>query len=1007
LLLPQTALPQEAVRLEGAAQPVPVDSAGARGRRGGAREATPPAAANQPAAEADKPNQPAAGEKKQGEAAAEKKAEPPTEVKRPDAPPKEANPDELKVVLNADGLVPAFNFEGQPWPPVLQWYKELAKCSLDWQELPTGYVNVFTQRPYTLDEVRSLLNRYLLARGFVMIQRDRVISVFKMENIDPSLVEHVTSEIELFNRKPYDVVKFAFTLPKSMDPAKAKDELKQVLNPKAKIMPLVSTKQVLIIDAVANLQSISQLLNEERLKEEGKSPLREFVLKYRRAEEMIDILYVTLGQDPKSKPSQQELQLRQQELQIMQQMAQRGTDVAKMLKPDGPPVFLTYNRQKNSVIANAPEEQMKIIEATLKMHDVPIGGVEPVATAATAKVDRTMKTDTFKLKTLNPTSLKSTLEDIGGLDPFTVLKADQAGRALFVQGIASDHVRIKQLIEQLDGEKRELWVVNLRRLPADEAAVSIRELVLGEKEKDPNSQSPYSSYSYYEYQRDMMRGPQVNEHEGFRVVADVINNRLLLTVNKEERRQITELLAQLNEFPDGRRDPRGVRVLDRQEGVDIDQLLKQLSTMWENSEGQPLIIQKQEQKPPVTSEISDEEKKKKEETDKAAKAKDKAVQIGHALATLTAFSPPLGAAATPVPNPPQAGATTVEAGAQEEKPAEKAGAQPTPGAGTQPPTGPPPVSLTVTKDGRLVISSTDSEAMDRLEALLEQLSPPQPRFKVFPLTHMDCYDMYLNLRDVYSEELKGNSQYMMDWYGRMQQVSGKDRGAGLSRRPKLMITWDPPTNSILVSNASADQLNEIDQLIKAFDKPAPATTLKTRRSAPIKIRYSRASIIAAALKEVYVDWLSSRDKEFNTGDERRQSSGREQLTEIKFGNPTAGEGLSSRAKINIGGALSIGVDDVANVLLISCDAELYDGVVDMIQRLDEEAAPKMSIVVHPLSGTVKVGELQKTLNDSVGRPWLGDRPADQVAPAAAPQQNNNNNQNNQPRNNNRGRGRGN
>jgi hypothetical protein len=58
---------------------------------------------------------------------------------------------------------------------------------------------------------------------------------------------------------------------------------------------------------------------------------------------------------------------------------------------------------------------------------------------------------------------------------------------------------------------------------------------------------------------------------------------------------------------------------------------------------------------------------------------------------------------------------------------------------------------------------------------------------------------------------------------------------------------------------------EIEQLIDEYDRPAPADSVKTRRTAAIKVQYSKASTVAEAIKEVYRDLLSSRDKEFDRG----------------------------------------------------------------------------------------------------------------------------------------------
>ena len=571
---------------------------------------------------------------KKKEGAPRRQEEKPADVQRPEQPPKEADPKQLEVVLDGDGLVPAFNFQGQPWPAVIQWYAKLASCSSDWQELPNGYINIANQRPAGLEEVRNQLNRFLLARGFVLIQRDRAVSVYKMENLDPSLVDQV-NELELYSRKKFDVVKCAYALPKGMDATKAKDDLKQVLNPKAKIMPLVLTKQMLIIDAVANLQTVSQLLNEERLKEDDKSPIREFVLKYVRAEAVIDILYIELGLDPKTKPSQMELQLQQQKMQIMQQMAKHGTDMSSMLKKDGPPVFLSYNRQKNSVIANAPDEQMEMIDKLIKILDVPIGGVEAAPVTTSKEVDRTIKTATFKLKTLNPTSLQTTLEEIGGLDPFTVLKADATGRALFVQGITADHERIKSLIEQLDGEERVIKMIQLRRYPADLAAVSIQEL-MGVQKKDSNEDS---QAAYYRALANMYstRGSSTSKddsHDGFYVSADSVNNRLLIRANKLELEMITNLLRELGEVPAERKNGVATRVVEPP-GEDI---LDRIRKAWGQTEENPLLIDGAPKSTATSNEKTEESEDNKQKAQSTTPAKDRGVQLETPVNTAAVFA---------------------------------------------------------------------------------------------------------------------------------------------------------------------------------------------------------------------------------------------------------------------------------------------------------------------------------------------------------------------------------
>ena len=93
-----------------------------------------------------------------------------------------------------------------------------------------------------------------------------------------------------------------------------------------------------------------------------------------------------------------------------------------------------------------------------------------------------------------------------------------------------------------------------------------------------------------------------------------------------------------------------------------------------------------------------------------------------------------------------------------------------------------------------------------------------------------CFD----LKDYFKEDLEeeGERRYVCDWFGFRSLTGSQDSGpTGLSKRRKLMITYDVPSNSILVANASPSQLAEIEQLIEAFDKPARTDSVEIRDTA--------------------------------------------------------------------------------------------------------------------------------------------------------------------------------
>jgi type II secretory pathway component GspD/PulD (secretin) len=946
----------------------PVAVPGQPGVPPGAQPAGPPGQPGQPGQPPGQPGKPGDNKGKPGEGGDKKAGEGPATVKRPEKPPRVPDPREFDVKLDDKGQVPPFNFIGQPWPDVMQWLANVSKCSLDWQELPNDYLNLTTQRTYSLDEVRDLINRHLSARGFISVQSGELLSVFKIEKLDPSVVRRV-KEDELYDLKPYDFVKVAFELPEGMEVDKAKEDVKQVLNPTAKIFPLVSSRQLLVMDSVANLRTVSELLNQERLIKDGRIVPKEIVLKHARPQQVIEILYVILGMDPKGKPAQTDPQAQAQMMQQMQQMQQQGggRDMAKLMKQQGeqPKVYLAFNRQRNSVLVNAPPEQMKVIERTITYLDVPFGADSGAANAAEVEnTQRVMKP--YTLTTLDPSDFRRTLEEIGGLSPYAEFKTDDDTRTIFAMAPESDHVKIKNLITQFDGSGREFEVIQLRRLPADAVAASINNLMGTQGEKEDKSRNyGYSPWDYDPW-RERQEGRK-KQTKAFGCDADIERNRLLLWANENEMKRVHDLLVKLGEISGGQADARPVRVIAPTDAKDTAALLEKLRTAWSSSGGNELIIKAPPAPKPAPA-VKAEGTEKPAATSAEEPTPDRATKLPSPtrvparFAQLDAALP--AAAPTSPSNDPSAPASANSAGAAEKE--------------TH-----PPVTITVTEDGRLMLSSPDTAALDRMEDMIEELAPQEKRFKIFPCKYIRASEMWYDLTDFFEDELKSKSGEMIrDWNGFLIPTGNdKDKsGTGLSKRRKLMITYDRPSNSILVANASNTQLAEIQQLIEQFDKPAKSDSVEIRQTAAIKIHYSKPSVIAAAVKEVYRDLLSSRDKEFDRGDKREERSSTERTTILSFGPQSSSGSDSDRKsaiKVGFDGALSLGADDISGVLIVSAQKGIFDDIVRMVRELDNEAAPQTTVHVHHMTGNVSAESVQKALEKAVGRAWLGNRPEQQ------------------------------
>jgi type II secretory pathway component GspD/PulD (secretin) len=387
-------------------------------------------------------------------------------VKRPDKPPEKPNSDELKAEVGEDGLI-SFNFRYQAWPDVLDWLSRVSNMSLDWQELPTGFLNLTTQRPYTVEQTRDLINRNLLLRGFTMLENDDLLSVSKIASLDVGMIPRIsTRELAAFaKRRPHAFVKVSFELD-WMLAAEAVEELKPMLSPNHKLSALSKTNRLEAVDAATNLRDVLILLNQEQSDVGQEQLVKQFVLEYVRASEVKTQLEELLGMESKSAAggggsargnSQQMRQMQQmrQQMQQMQQQARKQKKGAPAPKTEAK-VYLIVNHRKNSILANAPPDKMAIISQAVDALDVK-------SNRADSLLDRRYQIQIYRLRSMDPTALVKTLEDLGDLDPVTRLEADTSNKSIIVYGSVLDHAMISQLLKRLDGMTRKFEVVRLRK----------------------------------------------------------------------------------------------------------------------------------------------------------------------------------------------------------------------------------------------------------------------------------------------------------------------------------------------------------------------------------------------------------------------------------------------------------------------------------------------------------------------------------------------------------------
>ncbi|MGE3316647.1 MAG: secretin N-terminal domain-containing protein [Planctomycetaceae bacterium] len=822
-----------------------------------------------------------------------KPAEAPKEEKKEEAKPaeapKDAGPkpvtrpaaasgaklDEQKLKVDDKSRV-TFNFDGAPWSFVLDELARVSNMNLDWQDLPGDALNLRNPRPYTLEEARDTINQHLLARGYTILQNDVTLSVVNLDKLNPASVPRVTIA-DLDKRSPHEFVKVTFPL--GWMPAEtAVEEFKPLVSTKGKLTALKSTNRLEAIDAVVNLREIRTLLTEEESAGAEKF-VKEIVLEHTRAADIQAQLEVFMGikkdsgmaapKNAQEAQMQMQMQMQQQQMRMPQQQQQgQQPGAAKPSEKKTIETRFSVNTRRNSILVQAPPDQLVIIEQTIKYLDVPSQKPSLLTNSNMMQI--------YRLATIDPAILVSTLESVGDLSPDTRLELDKPNKAIIVYGGPVDQFKVKAVVERLDGADRTMRVIQLRKLEADQVAGSIQKLFIGEQED--NSRSRRRSWGYW----GDFGGQQQEEKKQtqFSVDADINQNRLLLRANDIEYQEVMQFLAELGEISPKGGNPNTVRVLDVDSEGDV---LERIRKIWPSLGPNELIIQEQ---PKKKLPAKDEEKSKGRPTDEEQSPKREVdgttTQVAPShfhLASVVEEKQPLviaqnAAAPTeqkaveqPVEQSPAANGSTVEEkGVVKEVEPNKSSDETVPQNSirqqlrstvnedpeSEPKAAtPPPISITRGPDGRLVITSQDAQALDRLEELVNQMAPPKKQYAVFHLKYASASMVRLNLEEYFEEEQKkedGNDRFRRWYWGDWDDDnSQKDTSLRLSKRRPLRFIYDIDSNTIVVQGASPSQLTEIEELIAIYDKPEPQNSRTVRKTQIFQIQYSKAKIIAEAV----------------------------------------------------------------------------------------------------------------------------------------------------------------
>jgi hypothetical protein len=1005
---------------------------GRRGFRRGMGGGMPQVVPAQPPANnaADKPKE----EKKDDKPAEPKKDEGPPPITRPQAPDNSAALAEQKMTLDSKRAV-TFNFQEAPWTFVVEELARVSGTDLDWTQLPGDSLNLRSNKKYTVTEARDIINEHLMARGYAILfdAKNQSMKIVNMDTLNTALVPRVQPE-DLDSLPPHDLVKVSFRL----DWLMAKDaveEFKQLLSPKAKLLPLKSTNRLEAIDLVINLKQLYNLLEEEQGRNSLNRLVQEFELRYTRAPEVVDQLEVFLGlkkpgqqgQDASGNPMQQMM------MQRMAMMAAQNGQPGQPQQPNAmqapPEIHLMADTRRNKVIVNAPPDKMGIIKAAIWKIDAPSG--------RDGLAENSQPMQVYHLATLDPEMAVAFLQSVVDLDPQTKLEPDKKNKSVIAFASPKDQKIIAAMVKNLDGADRTLKVIQLRKLDADMVAGTLRLTMVGEdKNANNNNNNSYNRrFGGGWFGFGMQNQTEDTNQSKFRVEADVVENRLIIWANSVELELVNHCLAELGEIPRRDRGTETVRVLDVGPGDDEQVLLERLRRLWPalGKNGNKLIIDvpktKKPQEPAQDDSKPDQGVQKpagtpsasntdanvhntsvstaeptaapvvrladfkrqaavddKSLADASIKGSDKAPKAVASEADKTTKAVASEADKTTRPNSAPAGSDLPPVMNRRHRLLEKLRDSQTPPATSEkdaktedPSSQGSPIVITRGANGKLVITSKDTQALDTIEEMMGRIAPPKKDYAVYYLKHADCTSIKYNLDDFFQTEKKDNANdRARRWWWDDDSSNKTDDTPKLSRRKPLRFIDDPQTNSLLVQGGTPDQLRQIEDLINMYDNPKNTNSRPARVTQIFHIQHNKASVIAEQIKDTYKDLLSSKDKameSYNQTKAQGKSGGRGYIS-YDFGEKDD-DGKMSNSRFS--GALSMGIDDSTNTLVVSCAAQsMMLNIQQLIKELDKSAVPAaQSFTVLQINRSIDANNLTKKLSDILKKPTATQTPGQQ------------------------------
>lgn len=904
----------------------------------------------------------------------------------------------------------SFNFRYAPWADVLALFAEAAGLTLDLNAVPPGSFNYRDNRKYTPTEALDVLNGYLLQKGFVLVRRDEFLVVVNIDNgIPPNLIPTVTVD-ELPSRGRNELMTVLIPL-EGMTAEEAATEVRELLGPQGKVVPLNKANRLVVTDIGSNLRRVHGLITGFDV-EDGDKIFRKFELEHISvldADAVVRDLFGlgARGVENVSGSSRGGYDSRSRYGSSSSSRDPRyGTPAPA--DPDAV-VTLAIDERTNSLLVTASPANIKIVEEAIQAVDLPpLDGVA-------GRSNREPYLEVYQLETADAMEVTKTLNV---MYPGTILNEDGRTRRIHIKATEDVHREIAATIRQLDGMgagANQMAVIPLGRMDAYTATTSIQSLFYADGESAPVVQ-PHPS-----------------------------DNALIVRGTNEQVTQIKLLVTQLEPGEGGGYGGTGNLRTIPLGGRDPEEFLRALEKVWnvrgrnpirtvvpsatgairdrrvpsssspfgseEPTESEAEATGQPSQPAPVKPATKDEDAKPSQSADRAPYEEGGSRHRRVPVTTATAIfrgtlldSVPDDLAFAFIDDP------VFDVSDTDEEPTDSAGSGQADGVGKSDDAGSDgaessgsasdvelqqlfqdltaaeaereadavnpadeqvsqnsPIAITI-QGGNLLLASDDEDALDRLEDVISSLAsamPPRTQWTVFYLRSADATQTASILERLFPTSSVATSVGATSDGGFMSELSGglSSMGRGimglsgldsvLSGPQTLRIIPDVRSNSLFVSGPP-HQIDEVEDVLRILDASELPEQLRDRAPRYIAVKHAQVDEVAEIIRDVFKEELTPPQPV-----QQQRGGGGNPLAALMGG----GAGAASAPKVQ----MTLGIDYQNSRLYISCSEPMFQQVSAMVEEIDAAALnARRAIRVVPLEHASSV-MIQQTIGSLLPR----------------------------------------